>query len=370
MAAFAVTPSNAMSTHRFVSWGLSFAVGCALGSAAQAQAVFSPETNQVLIPEVSVAGRPAYVNVVLRLDADGRFTLVGAQQAPVAGGAQTLALQYAPQDNTQYWYNAQGQRQVAACSALPVAQITLKVPAQASAQAKVPLVIALAGWAPNGNPPAPVSQDTDLADRLANAGLASASLEYRGCDNWSSPLIARTRVDESFDIDSADFGLALAALKQAVVQNNLPVDTSRIVVTGTSFSSNLIYTVATQHRVQGAIAINGGCDYSCQMTGTTYAQPNDFRVNGQAIRVGAVSGAQDNLFPPDRLGDSGYGANAARARILAAVADPARRPAAFYTYIDPQAGHNRTDAMVTKVITWAQCMTGVRAAADCAGDDR
>ena len=95
MAAFAVTPSNAMSTHRFVSWGLSFAVGCALGSAAQAQAVFSPETNQVLIPEVSVAGRPAYVNVVLRLDADGRFTLMGAQQAPVAGGAQTLALQYA-----------------------------------------------------------------------------------------------------------------------------------------------------------------------------------------------------------------------------------------------------------------------------------
>lgn len=341
-----------------------------LGAAAQAQAVFSPETNQVLIPQVTVGGQPAYVNVVLRLDGDGRFTLVAAQQAPVAGGAQTLALQYAPQDNTQYWYNAQGQRQVAVCSALPVAQITLKVPAQASAQAKVPLVIALAGWAPNGNPPAPVSQDTDLADRLANAGLASASLEYRGCDNWSSPLIARTRVDESFDIDSADFGLALAALKQAVAQNNLPVDTSRIVVAGTSFSSNLIYTVATQHRVQGAIAINGGCDYSCQMTGTTYAQPNDFRVNGQAIRVGAASGALDTLFPPDRLGDSGYGANAARTRILAAVADPAKRPAAFYTYVDPQAGHNRTDAMVAKVVSWAQCMTGVRAAADCAADDR
>ncbi|OYU46515.1 MAG: hypothetical protein CFE44_01780 [Burkholderiales bacterium PBB4] len=256
------------------------------------------------------------------------------------------------------------------CSNLPQASITLKIPATATAQAKAPLVIALAGWAPNGNPPAPVSQDVDALGRLSAAGLAAASLEYRGCDNYSSPLVARTNADESFEVATSDFALALAALKAAIVQRDLPVDTSRIVVTGTSFSSNLIFTVATQHKLQGAIAINGGCDYSCQMTGTTYQQPNDFRVNGAAIRVAAVSGANDALFPPNGLGSSGYGATAARARILGAIPDLTKRPAAFYTYIDPVAGHERTNGMFDKVTRWAQCMTGARPTADCSADDR
>jgi hypothetical protein len=122
--------------------------------------------------------------------------------------------------------------------------------------------------------------------------------------------------------------------------------------------------------LQGGIAVSGGCDYNCQATGTTYAQPNDFRVNGVAISVAATSGGSDALFPPNGLGTSGYGANGARARILGAIADPAKKPAAFYTHIDPQVGHAVSAAMVEKVALWAQCMTGMRPAGDCAADNR
>jgi hypothetical protein len=340
---------------------------------AHAQATLTLNDGVLRIPSVTV-GADVYTNVILRYGADGRFGLEAAtppasNPAPGGGGAQTLQLSYAPQANTQYWYTAQG-RVVATCSNLPQAAITLKVPAGASAQAKVPLVISLAGWAPSGNPPAPVPQDPSGLDQFSAAGMAAATFEYRGCDNWSSPLIVRTNVNETFDVASSDFGLALAALKAAVAARNLPIDTSRIVVAGTSFSSNLIFTVATQHRLQGAIALAGGCDYDCNATGTTYEQPNDFRVNGAAIRVAAVSGSADTLFPPLGLGSSGYGASGARARILTAIPDAAKRPAAFYTYVAPGAGHEVNAAMWAKARTFAQCMTGVRAAGECAADDR
>ena len=352
---------------------LSFAaVLAANGSLACAQqATLSLPDGSLRIPSVAVGG-DVYTNVLLRLGPDGRFGLEAATPpGGPQGGEQTVQLAYAPQPNTQYWYSAQG-RQVAVCSNLPQADITLKIPAGATAQAKVPLVISLAGWAPNGNPPAPVGQDMEgLAQfSAAGAGMAAAAVEYRGCDNWSSPLVARTHPDESFDIASSDFGLALAAIKAAVAQRNLPVDVSRIAVAGTSFSSNLIFTVATKHGVQGAMALAGGCDYNCVATGTTYEQPNDFRVNGAAIRVAAISGASDPLFPPQGLGTSGYGARGARARIMGAIGDPARRPAAFYTHVEPAAGHEMTPAMWTKARTLAQCMLGVRPAADCAADDR
>jgi len=342
---------------------------------ASAQATLNLNDGALRIPSLTV-GADVYTNVVLRYGADGRFGLEAATPPagnPGGGGgggaAQTLQLAYAPQPNTQYWYNAQG-RVVATCSNLPQAAITLKIPAGATAQAKVPLVISLAGWAPNGNPPAPVPQDPAGLEQFSAAGMAAATFEYRGCDNWSSPLIARTNVNETFDIASSDFGLGLAAIKAAVAERNLPIDTSRIVVAGTSFSSNLIFTVATKHRLQGAIALAGGCDYDCNATGTTYEQPNDFRVNGAAIRVAAVSGSADQLFPPVGLGSSGYGASGARARILTAIPDGARKPAAFYTYVAPGAGHEVNAAMWAKARTFAQCMTNVRPAADCAADDR
>jgi hypothetical protein len=336
------------------------------------QATLSLPDGALRIPSVAV-GAEVYTDVLLRLGADGRFGLEaatppGGQQ----GAAQTVQLSYLPQPNTQYWYSAQG-RQVAVCSSLPQAGITLKIPAGATAQAKVPLVITLAGWAPSPGPnntPSPVGQDMLGVEQFSAGGMAAAAVEYRGCDNWSSPLVARTNADESFDIASSDFGLALAAIKAAVAQRNLPVDVGRIMVAGTSFSSNLIYTVATKHGVQGAMALAGGCDYNCEATGTTYAQPNDFRVNGAAIRVAAVSGASDPLFPPQGLGSSGYGAQGARARIMGAIGDPARRPAAFYTHVEPAAGHEVTPAMWTKARMFAQCMLGVRPAADCAADNR
>ncbi|MES2610159.1 MAG: hypothetical protein V4679_07955 [Pseudomonadota bacterium] len=348
------------------------ALVAAHGSLAHAQATLSLNDGVLRIPSLTV-GADVYTNVVLRYGADGRFGLEAATPPaapqPPAGGAQTLQLNYAPQPNTQYWYNAQG-RVVATCSNLAQAAITLKVPAGASAQAKVPLVISLAGWAPSGNPPAPVPQDPAGLDQFGAAGLASATFEYRGCDNWSSPLIARTNVDETFDIASSDFGLGLAAIKAAIAARNLPIDTSRIVVAGTSFSSNLIFTVATKHRLQGAIALAGGCDYDCNATGTTYEQPNDFRVNGAPIRVAAISGAGDTLFPPLGLGSSGYGASGARARILTAIPDAGRRPAAFYTHVAAGAGHEVNATMWAKARTFAQCMTGARPAADCTADDR
>ena len=288
---------------------------------------------------------------------------------PGGGGAQTVQLTYAPQPNTQYTYTNQG-RVIAKCSNLPQAAITIKVPAGATAQAKAPLVISLAGWAPNGSPPSPVLQDPTGLDQFSAVGLAAATFEYRGCDNWSSPLIARTNVDESFDIDTSDFGMALAAIKAAVAQRNLPIDTSRIVVAGTSFSSNLIFTVATKHRLQGAIALSGGCDYNCNATGSTYEQPNDFRVNGVAIRIAALSGTADTLFPPFGLGTSGYGAGGARARILTAIPDAAKKPAAFYTYLAPGTGHAVNGAMWSKAGMYAQCMVNARPASDCAADDR
>lgn len=337
------------------------------------QATLSLQDGALRIPSVAVGG-DVYTNVLLRLGPDGRFGLEaatppGGQQ----GGEQTVQLAYAPQPNTQYWYDGQGRRQVAVCSDLPQAGITLRIPAGATAQAKVPLVISLAGWAPSPGPnntPVPVGQDMVGVEQFSAAGMAAAAVEYRGCDNWSSPLVARTNPDESFDIASSDFGLALAAIKAAVAQRNLPVDVSRIVVAGTSFSSNLIFTVATKHGVQGAMALAGGCDYNCEATGTTYAQPNDFRVNGAAIRVAAISGASDPLFPPQGLGTSGYGAQGARARIMSAIGDPARRPAAFYTHVESAAGHEVTPAMWTKARMFAQCMLGVRPVADCAADNR
>ena len=309
------------------------AVLAAHGSLATAQqATLSLQDGALRIPSVAVGGE-VFTNVVLRLGPDGRFGLEaatppGGQQ----GGEETVQLTYAPQPNTQYWYDGQGRRQVALCSDLPQAAITLKIPAGATAQAKVPLVISLAGWAPSPGPnnvPAPVGQDLEGVEQFSVGGMAAAAVEYRGCVNWS-----------------------------------------RIVVAGTSFSSNLIFTVATKHGVQGAMALAGGCDYNCEATGTTYAQPNDFRVNGAAIRVAAISGASDPLFPPQGLGSSGYGAQGARARIMGAIADPAKRPAAFYTHVEPAAGHEVTPAMWTKARTFAQCMVGVRPAGDCAADNR
>ena len=340
---------------------------------ALAQATLSLNDGALRIPSVTV-GADVYTNVILRFGADGRFSLESATppagNPPPAGGvAQTIQLGYAPQPNTQYWYDGPNRR-VATCSDLAQASITLKVPANATAQAKVPLVISLAGWAPSGNPPAPVPQDPAGLDQFSAAGMAAATFEYRGCDNWSSPLIARTHADESYDIASSDFGLGLAAIKAAVAARNLPIDTSRIVVAGTSFSSNLIFTVATQHRLQGAIALAGGCDYNCNATGTIYEQPNDFRINGAPIRVAAISGSGDTLFPPMGLGSSGYGASGARARILGAIPDAAKRPAAFYTYVAPGAGHEVNAAMWGKALTYAQCMTNVRPAGECAADDR
>ncbi len=341
-------------------------------SHAQAEPSFSSARSRMLLPTLLVDGL-RFTNVTFQLDAQGRFVLSGYTPpgAPPAPGApRTLQLSYAPQPNVQYYYDGAGTRKVATCSNLPQAGITLKVPAGATAAAPVPLVIALAGWAPAGNPPAPVPQDLAAIDRFADAGLAAATLQYRGCDNWSAPLIARTNPDESFDLASSDFGLALAAIKQAVAAQGLPVDTSRIVVTGTSFSSNLIYTVATKHGLQGAIALAGGCDYACTVNGQTWGQPNDFRVGGRRIAVAAISGANDALFAPNGLGNSGYGANAARARILGGIADPALRPAAFYTHVEPAIGHELNAAMWAKAEMFAQCMTGVRPAADCAPSDR
>jgi len=46
------------------------------------------------------------------------------------------------------------------------------------------------------------------------------------------------------------------------------------------------------------------------------------------------------------------------------------RPAAFYTYVAPGAGHEVNAAMWAKARTFAQCMTNARPAADCAADDR
>lgn len=336
------------------------------------QATLSLQDGALRIPSVAVGG-DVYTDVMLRLGPDGRFSLEAATSpGGQQGGAQTVQLTYAPQPNTQYWYSAQG-RQVAICSYLPQAGITLKIPAGATPQAKVPLVISLAGWAPSPGPdntPGPVGQDMVGVEQFSSGGMAAAAVEYRGCDNWSSPLVVRTNPDESFDIASSDFGLALAAIKAAVAQRNLPVDVSRIVVVGTSFSSNLIFTVATKHGLQGAMALAGGCDYNCEATGATYAQPNDFRVNGVAIRVAAVSGANDPLFPPHGLGSSGYGAQGARARIMGALGDPSLRPAAFYTHVEPAAGHEVTPAMWSKARILAQCMSGVRLAVDCAADNR
>lgn len=343
-------------------------------SAGFGQAVYSTPERILRISGPVTVGDSVFNNVELRHDADNRFTLIRAD-GPVpntntgGGQARTITLGYAPQTNYQYWYNG-NQRLLAACSNLAQAGITLKVPATAQASARVPLVINLAGWAPSGNPPAPVPQDVGLLDPIAAAGMAAASVEYRGCDNWSSPLIARTNADESFDVATSDFGLALTAIRNAVAAQGLPVDTSRVVVTGTSFSSNLIYTVATQFQLRGAIAIAGGCDYSCEMLGTTWAQPDDFRVNGVAISVGATTGAQDTLYAPNGLGSSGYGPNAARSRILSGIPDANRRPSAFYTFVDPAVGHDRSTAMVARVVQWAQCMSGARPAADCAGDNR
>jgi hypothetical protein len=350
---------------------------CVGGTQAQ-ESSFNPSDNTLTIPAVRVRGGQVTYSVGLRLDADGRFSVVSLKQnsdqttntGGSAGTAGSLQGVYVPQANYQYWYNAQGQRQLAQCSNLAQAKVTLKWPATASAQNKVPLVIALAGWAPSGSPPAPVGLDTELVDQLVATGLAAATLEYRGCDNWSSPLVVRTNQDESFETATSDFALGLAAIKALVAQQGAPVDTSRVVAAGTSFSSNLIFTVATKHQLQGGIAINGGCDYACQSTGTTYAQPNDFRVNGVAIPVAAASGATDTLFPPNGLGTSGYGAHAARTRLLGAIAEAAKKPAAFYTYVDPQVGHVRSAAIVEKVARWAQCMTGMRPSSDCAADDR
>ncbi len=360
---------------KFVAFAL-IAVAAALGvGTANAQAVYSTPERILRISGPVTVGDSIFNNVELRHDNDNRFTLIRADgplpnpNATPPAQARTLNLSYAPQTNFHYWYNG-NQRLLATCSNLPQAGITLKIPAGATAANRVPLVINLAGWAPSGNPPLPVPQDVGMLDPLVAGGMAAASMEYRGCDNWSSPLIARTNADESFDVATADFGLALAAIRNAVAAQNLPVDTNRVVVTGTSFSSNLIYTVATQFRLRGAIAIAGGCDFSCQMLGTTWAQPNDFRVNGVAISVGAMTGATDTLYAPNGLGSSGYGPNAARARILGGIADVARRPAAFYTFVDPAVGHDRSAAMVNKAVQWAQCMSGARPAADCAGDNR
>lgn len=341
-------------------------------AAAQAQSTFTSASGRLLLPVLLVDGQ-RFTDVSFQMDGQGRFVLAGytpPEAPPAPGGPRTLQLTYAPQPNVQYYYDAGGVRRVATCSNLPQAGITLKVPAGATAAAPAPLVIALAGWAPSGNPPAPVPQDLGAVDAFAAAGLAAATLQYRGCDNWSAPLIARTHPDETFDLASSDFGLALAAIKQAVAAQALPVDTSRIVVTGTSFSSNLIYTVATQHRLQGAMALAGGCDYACTVNGQTWGQPNDFRVNGQRIAVAAISGATDALFAPNGRGSSGYGANAARARILGGIASPALRPAAFYTHVEPAIGHELNAAMWAKAALFAQCMAGARPAADCAPFDR
>lgn len=338
---------------------------------AQAQPTFSSATGRLLLPTLLVDGA-RFTDVAFQIDEQGRLVLTGfvpPGAPPTPGSPRTLELSYAPQSNTQYYYDG-GVRQVATCSNLAQAAITLRIPANATAAAPVPLVIALAGWAPSGSPPTPVPQDLAALDQFTSAGLAAATLQYRGCDNWSSPLIARTRADESFDIASSDFGLALAAIRLAVAQQALPVDTSRIVAAGTSFSSNFIYTVATQHRLQGALALTGGCDYACTVNGQTWGQPNDFRVNGQRIAVAAISGANDALYAPHGLGSSGYGAPAARARILGGIADPALRPAAFYTHVEPAIGHELNASMWARATQFAQCLTGARPAADCAAFDR
>jgi hypothetical protein len=335
---------------------------------AHSQATLNAADGTLRIPSVTL-GADVYTDVVLRLDPDMRFRLESAVPPGQGGASQTLQLTYAPQPISQYYYTAQG-RQLATCSHLPTANITLKVPASATPARKAPLVISLSGWSPSGNPPAPVAIDESTMDHFRSLEMAAASFQYRGCDNWSSPLVARTNPDESFDIASSDFGLALAAIKAAVASRNLNVDTSKIVVVGTSFSSNLIYTVAVKHGLQGAIALAGGCDYNCNPTGTIYEQPDDFRVNGVPIRVAALSGGNDVLYPPLGLGQAGFGAHGARDRIMARIADPAKRPAAFYTYIAPHVGHEVEISMLAGAGTFAQCMTGVLPPENCEPSNR
>ncbi len=342
---------------------------------ANAQAVFSPYEGTLTIPTV-VVGDQSYSNVVLRVGADGKFGLetqsqtTSAAAAPAAKVPSVHSFSYIPQPNTQFVNGVVG-GPVATCSNLPRAGITLQIPAGVTANKKVPLVIVLSGWAPDGQRyPAAAKQYSMGLDEFVGAGMAAATFEYRGCDDRATPLIARTKSDGTIDISTSDFGMAMAALRTGISQSNLAVDTSRVIVVGTSYSANLAYTLAVQHRLKGAIAMAGGCDAICQMTGTVKDQPNDFRVAGTPIPVAAISGLNDPLYGAYSPGALGYGAASARARILNAISDPAMRPAAFYTYLDGVAAHEINVPMWRQAQRFAQCMTNLRSPTECTADDR
>lgn len=340
-----------------------------------AQAVFSPQEGTLTIPTV-VVGDQSYKNVVLRVGVDGKFGLETQQPATSSAAAPAVRVPsvhsyfYIPQPNTQFVNGVAG-GPVATCSNLPRASITLQIPSGATVSKKVPLVIVLSGWAPDGQrPPAPAQQYAMGLDEFVSAGMAAATFEYRGCDDRTSPLVARTKLDGTVDVSTSDFGMAMAALRTGISQSNLAVDTSRVVVVGTSYSANLAYTLATQHRLQGAIALAGGCDAICQMTGSVREQPNDFRVAGTPIPVAAISGVNDPLYGAYSPGALGYGATSARARILDAIPDPANRPSAFYTYLDGAAAHEINLPMWGQAQRFAQCMVNLRSPTECAADDR
>ncbi|MBU0749497.1 MAG: hypothetical protein KKB08_02880 [Gammaproteobacteria bacterium] len=343
--------------------------------AVNAQAVFSPQEGTLTIPTVLV-GNQSYSNVVLRVEGDGKFGLDTQAQSTSSAAAPSVRVPsvhsyfYIPQPTAQF-VNGDVGGLIATCSNLPRAGITLQIPASATPSKKVPLVIVLSGWAPDGQrPPAPAQQYAMGLDEFVSAGMAAATFEYRGCDDRTSPLVARTKLDGTVDISTSDFGMAMAALRTGISQSNLAVDTSRVVVVGTSYSANLVYTLATQHNLQGAIALAGGCDAICQMNGSVRDQPNDFRVAGTAIPVAAISGANDPLYGAYAPAALGYGAPSARARILDGIPDFAKRPAAFYTYLDGAAAHEINLPMWRQAQRFAQCMVNMRSPSECSADDR